>query len=262
MQCSFCERKFRDKTGLKRHERIHTGLKRYQCHICEHAFIQSTPFWVHMEKRHGMDRATVKTKLKELHEANRRSGIRTEINVLPRSSGVMVGKQEESDDKKLMSQSYSNMFSDNEENQSQDIDTATTMKSNAGVKFPVLRSKLDPGGQDLCASASDNMTENSEEPSDATCVAETIKRLFDQQTTQAYTEPPPPGPLPSLPNYLQHLMTGINVPQNTHSAPLGIMGQNAPLGLIGQNNAQPITCTTVPTSGTYTNITSQTITSE
>ncbi|KAL4228800.1 hypothetical protein ACF0H5_011840 [Mactra antiquata] len=83
MKCNFCDRKFKDRAGLKRHERIHTGEKRFQCHVCNHGFIQSTPYWVHMEKRHQMDRETVKNILSEIREANKRSGRKTEINVLP-----------------------------------------------------------------------------------------------------------------------------------------------------------------------------------
>lgn len=202
-----------------------------------------------------MDRATVKTKLKEIHEANRRSGIKTEINVLPRAAEDGNEKAMVSDDKKLMSQSYSNMFSDNEENQTQDISMATTMKSNAGIKFPILRNKLGLEAHDHGAStcSSQEMSTSSQDPSDTPLVAETLNRLFNQHPQPVDIESQQSGHLPSLPNYIQHLVTGMNMPQNPSSVSIG---------LIGQNSAQPITCTTVPTSGTYTNITSQTITTE
>ena len=201
-----------------------------------------------MEKRHSMDRATVKSKLKDIHEANRRSGIKTEINVLP-NAGQQGEKAGSMDDKKLMIQSYSTMFSD-EENMAEDSNAITTMRSNAGIKFPVLTDRLsaDPGADSLD-------TVQGQDPSITPSVSETINRLFDQPgpPTQPEMSMTQPGTLPSLPNYLQHLVTGLNLPQNQSSSTIG---------LIGQNSAQPITCTTVPTSGTYTNIASQTSTTE
>ena len=83
LKCSFCDRKFKDKTGLKRHEKTHTGVKRFKCHICKHGFVQSTPFWLHMEKIHDICRIKLKEKLKEVREENKRLGIKTDILALP-----------------------------------------------------------------------------------------------------------------------------------------------------------------------------------
>jgi len=82
LQCSTCDRKFKDRCGLRRHERIHTGEKQYQCHICSHAFIQSTPFWVHMENKHGLDKTTARKRLREVQEMKKRLGIKTSISRL------------------------------------------------------------------------------------------------------------------------------------------------------------------------------------
>lgn len=90
LECSYCERKFKDKTSLKRHERIHTGIKMYQCHICDHAFNQCTPYFVHMEKHHGMKRPIVKEMLKHVHEANKRSGNKSATIMLPRNVDTLV----------------------------------------------------------------------------------------------------------------------------------------------------------------------------
>ena len=56
ISCHFCERKFASKRSKNRHERIHTGDKRYSCHICNRGFIQSTPYWIHMEKHHSLSK--------------------------------------------------------------------------------------------------------------------------------------------------------------------------------------------------------------
>ncbi|XP_052804407.1 uncharacterized protein LOC128234289 [Mya arenaria] len=83
MKCQFCDRKFRDKCGLRKHERTHTGNKHYQCHVCEHAFNQCTPFYVHMEKRHNMNREAIKTVMRVVTEAFKRDGKRVELYRIP-----------------------------------------------------------------------------------------------------------------------------------------------------------------------------------
>ena len=57
LSCPYCCRIFREYSSLKRHEKIHTGQKMYSCHICNHSFIQSTPYWVHMEKKHSIPKS-------------------------------------------------------------------------------------------------------------------------------------------------------------------------------------------------------------
>lgn len=66
LSCQYCSKKFKDTTGLKRHEKIHTGVKNFKCHLCDHAFVQSTPFWSHMEKRHALS----KEEAKKVHKEN------------------------------------------------------------------------------------------------------------------------------------------------------------------------------------------------
>ena len=66
LNCRFCSKKFKDSTGLKRHEKIHTGVKNFKCHLCDHAFVQSTPFWSHMEKRHALS----KDEARRVHKEN------------------------------------------------------------------------------------------------------------------------------------------------------------------------------------------------
>ena len=56
LECGFCGKKFNDPNGLKKHKMIHTGEVRYTCHICNHGFIQSTPYQLHMQKRHSIPR--------------------------------------------------------------------------------------------------------------------------------------------------------------------------------------------------------------
>ena len=57
MPCSYCGRGFKDVSSLKRHTRTHTGEKNYSCHICNHSFIQSTPYWNHMAKKHSLSKS-------------------------------------------------------------------------------------------------------------------------------------------------------------------------------------------------------------
>ena len=66
LNCQFCSKMFKDSTGLKRHEKIHTGVKNFKCHLCDHAFVQSTPFWSHMEKRHALS----KDEARKVHKEN------------------------------------------------------------------------------------------------------------------------------------------------------------------------------------------------
>ena len=68
-QCSFCERKFKDVHSKKRHEKTHTRDEKYICHICNHGFIQSTPYWVHMERKHSLSKEEAMSIRQELNSA-------------------------------------------------------------------------------------------------------------------------------------------------------------------------------------------------
>ena len=68
-QCSVCERKFKDEHSMKRHEKTHTRDVKYVCHICNHGFIQSTPYWVHMQKKHSLSKMQAMTMRQDLNSA-------------------------------------------------------------------------------------------------------------------------------------------------------------------------------------------------
>jgi hypothetical protein len=46
-QCEVCGKLFRDKRGLERHGPVHSGIKPFQCHICERAYTQKGKFYGH-----------------------------------------------------------------------------------------------------------------------------------------------------------------------------------------------------------------------
>jgi len=50
--CKFCQRSFTQKRSLVRHERIHTGEKPYACKLCAKAFTQAGNLQVHERRRH------------------------------------------------------------------------------------------------------------------------------------------------------------------------------------------------------------------
>ena len=54
LPCSYCDRKFKDPSSKKRHEKIHLGHHTYTCYICSHGFIQSGCYKSHMEKMHSV----------------------------------------------------------------------------------------------------------------------------------------------------------------------------------------------------------------
>lgn len=51
--CRFCYNSFSLRCNLKRHERLHVGLKPYNCKICSKSFARSTDLKLHMQK-HGL----------------------------------------------------------------------------------------------------------------------------------------------------------------------------------------------------------------
>ena len=72
--CSTCGRIFKHESSLQKHLPIHTGYRKYVCHVCNHSSIQSTPFWAHMKKKHGLSKeeaaAIHKKHIAEQNEGN------------------------------------------------------------------------------------------------------------------------------------------------------------------------------------------------
>ena len=70
--CTFCDRKFNNRGSMARHEMTHTGEKRYFCQICNHGFIQSTPYWLHMKKQHSIEKSEAMAMIeKQIDQKNR-----------------------------------------------------------------------------------------------------------------------------------------------------------------------------------------------
>ena len=69
LECGYCDKKFRDRNCLKKHRMTHTGEVTYTCYICNHGFIQSTPYWTHMQKKHSISREEAMT----IHRQNKES---------------------------------------------------------------------------------------------------------------------------------------------------------------------------------------------
>ena len=57
LSCTYCGKLFKSNCSLRKHVKIHTGDKRYTCYICNHSYVQSTPYWLHMEKKHSISKA-------------------------------------------------------------------------------------------------------------------------------------------------------------------------------------------------------------
>lgn len=200
-----------------------------------------------------MDRATVKSKLKEIHEANRRSGIRTEIQSLPRTS---VAASENSSLQQVKSENHNSaMFSDSEGNDS----VVKTVKSNAGVKFPVLSSGTNVSEEkraEFGASSEASTTGASQNDSGSFVASEILNRLYEQ-TTQGEVRN-----LSSQPSLLSPVVPP-NFGNNVVLPGLAVPPSNPPLALIGQNTAQPTSNSVlVPMSGTYTNISTEHVKTE
>ena len=56
--CRFCYNTFSLRCNLKRHERLHVGVKPYNCKVCNKSFARSTDLKLHMHK-HGMSETDV-----------------------------------------------------------------------------------------------------------------------------------------------------------------------------------------------------------
>ena len=54
-KCPHCEKVFREKGNLKKHiSSVHDKLRKFQCHLCDSTFTDSTPLRIHL-KRHKAD---------------------------------------------------------------------------------------------------------------------------------------------------------------------------------------------------------------
>lgn len=98
LQCRFCDRKFRHKNTLVKHERTHSDKKHYQCHLCNRGFNQCTPYFHHMGKTHGLDKTYLKDVMKLVVESLRREGKKLELYRVPDNIEEIVAKLKREDE--------------------------------------------------------------------------------------------------------------------------------------------------------------------
>ena len=67
LPCSYCDRKFKDPSSRKRHEKVHLGDHTYFCYICNRGFVQSGCYKSHMLKMHF----TENKKAMEIHHESK-----------------------------------------------------------------------------------------------------------------------------------------------------------------------------------------------
>ncbi|XP_060560729.1 zinc finger protein 62 homolog [Ruditapes philippinarum] len=67
MKCETCGRQFTSERSKIRHEKIHSGVKPHECHICLRRFLQKSPYWVHMEKHHDLTKTDLIRLFPEKH---------------------------------------------------------------------------------------------------------------------------------------------------------------------------------------------------
>lgn len=51
-KCDFCGRVFKKRCDLKRHERMHTGVKPFSCSVCSKKFSRKDNFLTHIRMKH------------------------------------------------------------------------------------------------------------------------------------------------------------------------------------------------------------------
>lgn len=91
VMCKTCGRCFHSVTSRYRHEKIHSGEKPHECHICLRRFLQKTPYWVHMEKHHDLTKANLIELFPEKHmDKNKRHILLKEIKPLQRIEGILT----------------------------------------------------------------------------------------------------------------------------------------------------------------------------
>ncbi|XP_045207183.2 uncharacterized protein LOC123559432 [Mercenaria mercenaria] len=279
MKCSFCDRMFKDRAGLKRHERIHTGEKRFRCHVCNHEFIQSTPYWVHMEKRHQMDRESVKNMLKGIRESNKRVGKRTEINVLPKDVDHLLVAQDKANDKSGKStKADKRNNSEKSEGKSKSTTSATVAdhfqfeQVNSGDNAGPQKSYTDIKVPNVYSSnVSDLVTQNTftSVDNDAPLTLQQHYRygVPSQDPVIIHTTTCGPGSTSSQETpsaSTQSLGLPSNLPLPVSLASLGIPMNSLGHGFIGLNPLQQALdySSSLPNTGTYTDISSDRVTNQ
>ena len=54
-QCEKCHKYFSTKESLSKHIRVHLGVKKFHCQICEVSFVQNHELKSHVRKKHPKD---------------------------------------------------------------------------------------------------------------------------------------------------------------------------------------------------------------